>query len=56
MGLYFFPGNAFVPKITGPKISHSVRRSDDFAFKLWCVLVPKSINESADASKSRRDF
>src|ERR1035438_5360315 len=29
---------------------------DEFVFKLWCVLVPKSINERADASKNPSNF
>jgi hypothetical protein len=29
---------------------------DAFVFKLWCVLVPRSINESADASTSPSKF
>src|ERR1039458_9681540 len=32
------------------------RLPDAFVFKLWCVLVPKSINESADASTSPSKF
>ena len=32
------------------------RLPDDFAFKLWCVLIPKTISESADANTSASKF
>jgi hypothetical protein len=30
--------------------------SDSFAFKLWCVLIPKTMSESADAKTSASKF